>query len=118
MFRLVGVKSNLSAGMASAAFTTFFSYCETWRSTTAEMVAGGAGGACAWGAGVGGFGAGADPAAWPIAAEMAKLKIAGINSILTCFMKSSPGKELVTEKTITEQAEAAHLGAEQPACQK
>jgi len=65
--------------------------------------------ACAWGAGVAGFAAGAEPAAWPIAA-IAKLRIVSINSVLKCVMKFLL-QGLVTEKTITEQAEAAHLDA-------
>src|SRR6516225_2928454 len=71
VLRFVGVKSNLSSGIASTRSTACFSSWLIWRSTTPAMVGGGEGGAvCAGDVGAADFGAAPD--AWP-SAPMARL---------------------------------------------
>src|SRR6185312_11695421 len=70
--------------MASAASTTFFSYWLTWRSTSEAKVAGGAGEACACGAGEAAGAAGFAP---PCAnALTANVRIASRQNTLICFI--------------------------------
>src|SRR5215467_2571790 len=82
MLRLAGVKSYFSAGMASAASTTFFSYWLTWRSTSTAKLFMACGAGCACGAGAA---AGAPPVACPnpLAAKLRKTKR---RTNLTCLI--------------------------------
>src|SRR5689334_3661008 len=89
--------------MASATSTTFFSYWLTWRSTSEAKVAGGAGAACACGAGVA---AGVDGVVPPCAnAPTAKASMANRQKVLICFIvKLSRYSILSDEKDTTLRA--------------
>src|SRR5215471_2443800 len=85
MLRLAGVKSYFSAGMASAASTTFFSYWLTWRSTSAAKLFMGCCEACVCGAGAGNATAGAPPLACPNALT-ATLRTIKRHNVLAYFI--------------------------------